>query len=828
MLSAPAILQAALSAMQRGEANEAERLFKRILELQPAHIGALNLFSVLLTSLRRYDEADRYLRRALSLDATSDVSFHNHGLILKALQRPNEALQQFSRALQINAACAETWNSRGSVFSDLNRYREAVADFHHAITLKADYAEALINKGKALAELESYPESLAAFDQLLKLKPSSAVAWVARGATLARMNLLDDSAAAFDRALQCDSALAEAWSGLGYVFNRRKQYDDALACYDKAVGLRPDLSEAWLGRGNVCYAQRNYEQSLASYVRALTLIPDLAEALLGCGNVFLHQRHYRQSLAACDKALALKPGLAEAWLGRGNALHELKQDEQALAAHDKAIELNQELAAAWLGRGNALSQLKRVDEALLAYDRALQLSSDLVEARLGRGTLLLKTNRIVEALSAFDSVLATKGDFAEAHSNRIFALDFLHGAGFKEHLEARNYWWREVGSKIALKSQSVYSNSLDPARRIRLGYVSGDFVQHSASTSFRVVLLGHDKSQFEVTCYSCSVVEDGVTADFRRTVDQWRDVSQHSDDELCQQIQKDQVDILVDLSGHSAGNRLTVFARKPAPIQVTAWGHATGTGLPAIDYLFADTVVCPRDVRDMFAEKIIDLPCVIPIEVLPKELASSPSPVLSNGYITFGVFNRAGKISDEALSLWARILATVDAAKILFKDGAFDERAARDRMLEKFAALGISEGRVGFLGRSSREDHLAAFGKIDISLDPFPQNGGVSTWESLQRGVPVVARLGNSMAGRLAGAIICAVGQSDWVASNDEEYVAIAKRFASMPEYLTALRHELPSRVAQSDAGDCSKYTQEVEAAYRKMWVDYCRGKQTD
>jgi predicted O-linked N-acetylglucosamine transferase (SPINDLY family) len=326
----------------------------------------------------------------------------------------------------------------------------------------------------------------------------------------------------------------------------------------------------------------------------------------------------------------------------------------------------------------------------------------------------------------------------------------------------------------------------DPGRRIKVGYVSADFRSHSAALFFKPILLHHDKRSFEVTCYSCSNLEDDVTDRFRGAADHWRSVAQFSDEELDAQIRADRIDVLVDLSGHSAGHRLAVFARKPAPVAVSAGG--TGTGVPAIDYLFSDPVVCPTEVRHLFAETIVDLPCVITIESLPDALQPSDPPALAKGYVTFGVFNRATKISEAASSLWARILHAVPRSRLLLKHYGFDHAALRGRLIEKFAPHGIAAERISFLGSSSRDEHLAAFSAVDISLDPFPHNGGISTWESLQMGVPVVALLGQTIASRAAGAILASVGMTDWVAQSAEEYLAIAVKFASAPEHLQALR----------------------------------------
>lgn len=600
-----------------------------------------------------------------------------------------------------------------------------------------------------------------------------------------------------------------------------RRYDEALAAVDKALALDPAFAEAWLGRGNILSELKRHDDAGAACDKALALQPEFAEAWLGRGNVWRDLGRYEDALSAYDKALQRKPDLAEAWLGRGNTFHETRRGDEAVAAFDKALALNPALVEAWLGRGNACHELKRGYEALAAYDKALALNPNMAEAWLGRGNALFETARPAEAAAAFDKALALKPDYADAISNQIFALEFADDAEFAEQQKARRIWWDKVGSAIAAQSQLEHANARDPDRRLKVGYVSGDFWGHSAAFCFRPLLLLHDKRQFDVTCYSCSQIEDELTRDFQRAADRWRNVARASDDELCRQIQADQIDVLVDLSGHTAGNRLRVFARKPAPVQVSA--GATGTGLPTIDYLLSDPVICPQAVRHLFAEKIVDLPCIMTIERLPDRLSVTDPPVLAKGHVTFGMFNRASKISDDAVVLWARILQAVPRSQLLFKHYAFDEASMRSRLLERFAERGIAAERIGFLGATSRREHLAAFKEVDISLDPFPQNGGISTLESLQMGVPVVAKLGNSIASRSAGAILTSVGMADWVADDADGYLAIAVKFAAAPDRLKTLRHELPGRIAASAAGDNAAYTRAVEKAYRTMWAQFCR-----
>jgi predicted O-linked N-acetylglucosamine transferase (SPINDLY family) len=573
----------------------------------------------------------------------------------------------------------------------------------------------------------------------------------------------------------------------------------------------------------VCERQSGSFEAAVDLLRhALLLDPRCAPALSELGLALEALQRHDEALACFDRLINLKPDFIEAHYNRGNVLLASGRLEQAVASFDDMIRLDPNHVSAWNNRGNALSRLDKLEQAVASYDKALSLKPKHVSALVNRGSVLLKRADVEAAIASYDRSLAVKPDDENTLSNRIFALDFLARSDFASHQAARSQWWDRIGAKIAAERVVQHDNDFNPDKRITLGYVSADFRRHSAAYIFRPVLQCHDRSCFEVICYNNTVAEDDVTFAFRNLANRWRDIQQWSDDQLAECIRTDKVDILIDLSGHTGGNRLRVFALKPAPVQVTAWGHATGTGLPTIDYLFADPVLIPPEVRPLFAEQIYDLPCVIAIEPPSAEFRSSQPPVVNNGFLTFGVFNRVSKISDAAIATWSGIMHSLSSAQLLIKDHTLSDSSVQNLLREKFACHGVAPDRLRLIGATSREQHLAAYGQVDMCLDPFPHGGGVSTWEALHMGVPVVAKLGNTMPERLSGAILSAIGLTDWVADDDDEYVEIALR--AEPDQLSMLRRELPDIIA-SRCGPVP-YTRAVENAFRAMWRKCCEAKE--
>jgi predicted O-linked N-acetylglucosamine transferase (SPINDLY family) len=626
----------------------------------------------------------------------------------------------------------------------------------------------------------------------------------------------------FRKAIALDPNCAPLHSNHSLALLDLQRFDEAVASCDKAIALQPDHAAAWCNRAKALRSLHRYEESLLAAERALSIRPNYHQAWNARGSALFWLRRYEEAVASYDRAIALDPNFAEAFINRGSALTKLRDFGAAIASYDRAIELHGDATDALVGRASVLLKFGRIADATAECQRALARNPNCPNVLTMLGQCHFKLLDPVRALACFDRALKIKPDFEWALSNRIFVLDFDPQAGFAEHQAARRDWWRHIGAKVAAAVRAQHDNSRDPERRLVLGYVSSDFRSHSAAFAFAPLLRNHEALQFETICYHCSPIEDQVTRTFRQVAQQWRDVSRWSDARIAEQVRADRVDILIDLSGHSEGHRLGVFARKPAPVQVTAWGHATGTGLPTIDYLFGDPISMPPEVRSLFAEAIWDLPCAFPSDLAPEGLRIADPPLLSRPYVTFGVFNRISKISGEAIEIWARILGSVSGSRIKLKHQALDDAAVRDGLTGKFAAHGIAADRIDLHGTTSRPEHLQALNDVDICLDPFPQNGGISTWESLLMGVPVVAKLGNSVASRMSGSILASIGLGNWAGRDGDDYVDIARRFAAMPDYLRRLRHELPGRIAASPAGDPVLFTRTVEQAYRAMWRAYC------
>ena len=711
-----------------------------------------------------------------------------HGLGLLRLQAGagTEAVRLLQAALRVNPRSAQAHFNLGNALWTLQRPEEALAHLRMALAYQPGHPEALLHRSLILAQLARPEEALASLEPFLALQPEHRESLLQRGALLLELGRPGDARAALDRLLALD----------------------------------PDRAEALINRATTFQQDHRLPEALADLDRALQLSPGNPDALLNRGLVLLESRHFAESLACFEPVLAQAPLQPAALLGQARALLDLGRLQEALTAYDRILALPLDSPDLHINRANTLMGLGRVWEALAGYDRALVLRPDDADTHLNRANALHRLGRHPEAIAAFDRTLALQPCYPQAHSSKIFALDYLPDPDFRDLQRERADYFLAQAPGLP-PSPGAHGNDRNPDRRLVVGYVSADFKCHSAASGFRPVLLHHDRSAFKLVGYSGVLEEDPWTREFRDHMDAWRCVQNLSDDALADLIREDGIDILVDLSGHSLGNRLLTFARRPAPIQITAWGHGGGTGLPMMDYQFTDPINVPAWARPLYAETSIDLPCLITYEAPDYAPPVGTLPAQARGAITFGSLNRFLKHSPETLALWARILERVPGSRLLLKDHLLEDPQVQARLRADFAGHGIGPERLELRGSTPHRDHLATYGEVDIALDPFPQNGGISTWEALWMGSPVLALLGNKPAGRISAAILAALGLEAWVAESPDGYLERAVAMAGDLPALARFRTASRARILASPAGNPERYTRAVETAYRTMWKQW-------
>jgi protein O-GlcNAc transferase len=622
-------------------------------------------------------------------------------------------------------------------------------------------------------------------------------------------------------AAQPDHALAN--SNLGAALKDQGKLDEAIAAYRRAIDLKPDSAEAHYNLGNALKDQGKLDEAIAAYRRAIGIKPDLAAAHSNLGAALDEQGRLDEAIAAYRRAIGIKPDLAAVHSNLGAALNKQGKLDEAIAAYRWAIGIKPDLAAAHSNLGAALKDRGKLGEAIAAYRRAIDLKPDSAEAHYNLGNVLKDQGKLDEAGAAYRRAIGIKPDLTAAHSNLLTSLNYDDKSTGNHLFAAHREWGKRYCQQIS--RPTAYANDREAGRRLKVGYVSPDFRRHSVASFVEPLLKEHDRQAMEVFCYAEVKRPDTVTGDLQRLADHWLVTVGRSDNELAERIRADRIDILVDLAGQTANNRLRVFARKPAPVQVTWLGYPNTTGLAAIDYRLVDAVTDPIGEADAWAsETLVRLEGGFLCYGAPKDAPEPTVPsCLKTGTVTFGSFNNPAKLSAATLDAWATLLSRLPPARLLLKGKPLADADTRALFLARLGERGVAAERVELVPwLRGAAAHLALYHRVDIALDPFPYNGTTTICEALWMGVPVVTLRGDRHAGRVGASLLTQIGLRDFIANSVEEYVEIALALACNPRRLEELRRALRPRMAASLLCDGRAFARKIEGAFRTMWQHWC------
>ncbi|MDX1433390.1 MAG: tetratricopeptide repeat protein, partial [Gammaproteobacteria bacterium] len=559
------------------------------------------------------------------------------------------------------------------------------------------------------------------------------------------------------------------------------------------------------------------DEAVVAYRRALELDPGFAAAAANLGAALRLQGKAAEAIAAYRRAVAANPNLAELHYNLGIALEDDGRREEAIAAYHRALAIAPDFAAAHNNLGQALRADGMLSEAIEHYRQVLSTAPD-ADTCNNLGNALIDQMRFDEAFEAFDRSLELDPESASGHSNRLFAMHYLPSVDAHELFAAHRAWAERHAARFASGAARA-RRAPDATRRLRIGYVSPDFRTHSVAYFIEPILECHDRDAFEICCYADVRHADATTRRLQRLADHWRDIVRMDDDRVCEQIRADGIDILVDLAGHTANNRLLVFARRAAPVQVTYLGYPDTTGLETMDYRLTDALADPPGESDrLHSETLVRLPGFLCYRPSPDAPAVGAPPTAASGHVMFASFNNCAKINDAVVQAWAEILRERGDARLLLKARSLADADTRQRLWRSFARHGIEAERVELLPpAATAHAHLALYRRADVALDPFPYNGATTTCEALWMGVPVVCLAGDRHAGRVGHSLLARAGLPELVAATTHEYVERAVALADDRNRLEALRSTLRERLLGSALTNARRFTADLEDSYRRM-----------
>jgi predicted O-linked N-acetylglucosamine transferase (SPINDLY family) len=768
----------------------------------------------------RLAEAEPIYRQVLARCPDHGEALHSLGVLAGQAGRNDAAIELIERAIRIAPRIAAYHSNLGEFYRRSAQWGAAAASLRHALALEPGLAAAYTILGNTLWDQGQRESAMAAYRDAIRLQPDQPEAHNNLGNALGGCGRLDEAIAAYRRAIALAPDDAKVHANLGIALNNTQRFDEAVAAFRRALAGEPEQAGAHAGLGVALSKLGRGEEAIAAYRRALALCPDDAETHSNLGNALRGRGQRDEAIASCRRAIALRPDLAEAHNNLGNALWEQGRVDEAIAAYHRALALQPDRAEIYGNLGNALKDRGWFDQALAAYRRAVELRPDHAAAHNNLGNLLKEQGCLDEALGCFRRAVEVQPDFGRAASNLVYSLHYHPDYDAQAILAHHRAWAQRFAEPLAGEI-GPHANDRTPDRRLRIGFLSPDLRFHPVGRSLLPLFIHRDRGQSEFVCYSDAVVADGITHRLEELADRWHVTAGLTDREVADRIRADQIDILVDTTLHTAGSRLLVFARKPAPVQVTMLGPPATTGLTTIDYRLTDRFLDPPGRGDQdYTEQSIRLPhcfwCYQPPEDAPPVGAL---PAERNGFVTFGCLNRFDKVSRPALAVWSDILRSLPGARLVIQA---EPGGHREKVYERMSAAGVTADRIECVARVPERAYLERYQNLDLSLDPFPYNGHTSMLDSLWMGVPAISLAGRTAAGRGGVSILSNLGLTALIARTTQDYVEIAVRWATDWPPLAQLRAGLRARLEASPLADGQRFAADVQAVCREIWKTWC------
>ena len=751
----------------------------------------------------------------LTLDQALQLARQHHDA-----GRLKEAEQLYRQVLA--AAPNHPWalQSLGLLAQDTGHLDAAVDLLRRAIAQRGDVAEFHFHLAYALEDLKRLPEAAAAYEAGLRVDPNVAEAWNNLGNLLVNLGRLEDAQAACRKAIALNPQLAAPYNNLGNALKAMGWLDESIDAYREAIARDPNFTDAMTNLGSTLTHAGRFEEAGEVFQKLVERNPQSAQMLNYLGNVLTRLSRYEQAEQIFSRAMELSPASAELHNNLGNVLVDKGEFEKAREQFETATRMKQVYPNAHSNLGNVLVALGKHDEAVQAYDTALKQDPGAANVYTNLAGALKEQGRADEALHAYREAVRLNPDFPEMHSNLIYGMHFVHPIEPKKLFEEHLAWAQKFADPLAETVKPRAAAAAQSREKLRIGYVSGDLRNHPVGKFMLPIFEAHDRAQFEIVCYTDIAARDPLAERIRSLVDAFHVTAGQNQQQVAELIRQHGIDVLVDLSGHTAHNRLQVFAQRPAAVQVTYLGYPNTTGLSQIDYRLSDALADPPGEADtLHTEKLFRLPrtawCYQPA---PEAGDVSPLPARGAGHVTFGSFNALGKVNPWLIELWSRVLHAVPRSRLILKAPGLRSEPTRERIRGAFAARGIDPDRVEPIGTFvDQRDHFAAYGRIDIGLDTFPYHGTTTTCEAMWMGVPVITLAGNVHVSRVGVSLLNVVGLGELVARDADEYVRHASQLAGDLDRIATLRSSLRQRMRASPLMDAAGFTRRLEEAYRQM-----------
>ncbi|RZB34890.1 MAG: protein O-GlcNAc transferase [Desulfobacteraceae bacterium Eth-SRB1] len=763
----------------------------------PSKTRAGMVSDIISSALALYQQGDvRGAKRAfLSISRKNPLNtdaLYNLGIIAKDRQNYDEAIDYYEKVISINPAYVNACFGLGGIFIDQARYDEANEKFQKVVSLSPNYANAWYNLGIIAATQGRRDEAIKYYQKALSIDPTFVNACYNIGLMLLEQKKYDEAIEYSQKVISLNPGYVDALFNIGSAMQNKNDYAGAIEYYEKALAIKPDYYLVHNNLGIIHQAQYNFDKAIEHYERAISIQPETADAYMNMGNVFRNSGDVQKTVEYYKKSISLKPSLV--------GLNNLCGYQKELCNYEEVLDLS--------GKILEYNDLDKADLAGI-HDTCIQT------CEWEKASGIIERFRKTEMNPAARDVLA--GSFMEFCAITDLSLDEIS----EQHKK-----WGELTEREAEPFEHDKRESTGTERKkLRIGYSSPDLREHSVGYLIKDIIKSHNHDEFEIYCYAnfFEKEKDAFTREIINSGAVFKYVKHLPDREVAEEIYKDEINILIDLAGHTAGHRLRAFAYKPAPIQITYLGYPNTTGLSRMDYRLTDCYAeSGRENDYRYSEKLIRLTnCFLSFngfgDVVPALIKGH-----RRGGIIFGCFNNIQKLTPKAVELWSKILKEVEGSELHLKAKQLNTEFIWDNIMKKFAKYGISEERVKCLGyTATREEHLRLYGSMDISLDTFPYNGTVTTLEALWMNIPVITLVGESHAQRVSYSILKNLNLDQLIAFTEEEYVSKSIELAENPEIIRGLKTKMRKNLLASSICNPRVITREMELNFKRIWMEY-------
>lgn len=826
-----AVTQLALVLADMEQISDALATLDQALVQAPGHTDLLLTRAALQRRTGDVEGAISTTQMAVAFNGTSAHAFHALGLSLAQARQTDTAREAFAKAVDLDPEYADAWVNRGVVEKELGLLEAAHLSYARALSLHPDdaiihnnYGNLLLAKGQLVEAMDSYQRALDLDPAYVDAAVNLALAYREKGDARKSLEALEDIANEYPDHVS-------VLNSYGNALRHAERFSEARSALAKAIALNPEHAEAHNNLGLVLTLLGQRDEARHMFRRAVELRPDMQVLANNYGTLLLKMFHLEEAIEQLERAVEIDPMYMDAWVNLGVAHFMLGHYDEAVAAYRRAIEQEPKNAFAHYSLGVALLEQQDLPDAVREIKLALNESPDNVMALNTLGVALLDQHRVAEARDVM--ARAAQADTMSApvySSNHLFTSLYLPELDNQHIFDIHRDFGRRFTSAQPDKGLP-HTQLRDPGRKLRLAYMSPDFRGHSVAFFMEALLEKHDRSAFEIILYSNTTRVDGVTEAMEQAADVWVETAGLTDQALVDRMRADQIDILVNLGGHTSGNRLVACGQKVAPVQIEYLGYPDTSGVAAMDYRISDAQADPPGEADgRCVETLLRLPdCFHCYRPTTKAPAPAPAPHLERGYVTYGSFNVLPKLNAEVVEAWSEILKQVPNARLYLKCKQLKTEGVRDRVRGYFEAAGVDPGRISMDAFvPSVQDHLNKYAGIDLGLDTFPYNGTTTTCEAMWMGVPVLSVEGYRHTGRVGLSLLHAVGlQEELVAPDVESYVARAVAWGKEPSRLAEIRGGLRDLMAASPLRDEVGFTRHLEQEYRNVWRNWCEGPET-